>query len=109
MKRQPISTSRTTAKLHLTILFSSFMRVCRFLRYFDDELSAHVALLEVANRFRRFANWIGLLYYRSHLAFLHEVAQKSQIGLVERGRIPLELLVGEARPQRCSECTCDAV
>src|SRR4029450_2738282 len=108
MKSQPVSTSRTTAKLHLTILFSSFMRVCRFLRYGDDELPAHVALLEIAQRFRGLGEGVSLLHEWRHLAPRHQIAEELQIRLVVPSDVALEFLIDKARPERRGEGPGDA-
>src|SRR5215216_6715496 len=100
MKSQPVRTSRTTAMLHLAILFSSFMRVCRFLRYCDDDFAAGVALLEIAQSFRGIVEAIGLLHERRHLALRHQITEELQIRLVVPGDVALEFLIDKSRPER---------
>src|SRR6185369_3538462 len=108
MKSQPVSASRMTAALHLRILFSSFIRLCRSLLDCYDELSARVTFVEITQSLRGFAKAIRFLHEWRDLACRHQVTEELQVRLVHRGRILCKLAVGEARPQARTESTSDS-
>src|SRR5512132_3895226 len=67
-----------------------------------------MALLEIAQSFRRLGEGVSLLHEWCHLALCHQITEELQIRLVVPGDVALEFLIDKSRPERRGEGPGDA-